>query len=109
MKTNKLILVLGAGALLYLLVKPKMAKAVPTNPVPVPPVNKPDCAQYGKVNCQVINSTNGQPMESCCCPEGLELCGLADHPIGGAPLPIDTKCYDPKAAYAVNPCNGQNI
>ena len=108
MKSKQILIIAGLGAVLYLLLKPKMAKAVAVNPIPVPPINKPDCSQYGKVNCQIINSTNGQPMEWCCCPEGLELCGLADAPIG-SPLPIDTKCYDPMAAYVVNPCNGQNI
>ena len=105
---KQILIIAGLGAVLYLLLKPKMAKAVAVNPVPIPPVNKPDCSQYGKVNCQIINSTNGQPMEWCCCPESLELCGLTDAPIGSL-LPIDTKCYDPNVAYAVNPCNGQNI
>ena len=105
MKATEIILIAGIGIAAYLLLKPKMAKAA-VNPVPVPPVppiNKPDCSQYGKINCQIINSTNGQPIEWCCCPENLELCGLADAPIGSL-LPIDTKCYDPNVDYVMNPC-----
>ena len=96
MKTTQLLIIAGIGAVLYILLKPK-------KPKPSQPDLSLDCAAYGKVNCQVINSTNGQPIESCCCPEGQVLCGQGDTPVGGQPA-IETKCYDPNVDYVMDPC-----
>ena len=98
MKATEIILIAGIGIAAYLLLKPK------NKPTP-PALEKPDCSAYGKVNCQVTNSTNGQLIESCCCPEGQILCGQdKDTPVGGPPPSIETKCYDPNVDYVMNPC-----
>lgn len=99
MKLNQFLIIGAIGLTAYLILKPKKNKVIP------PPSPKPDCSAYGKVNCQVINSTNGQLIESCCCPEGQVLCGQGkDAPVGGPPPSIETKCYDPNVDYVMDPC-----